>query len=118
VAESGTAGLPGRVVLADRVLVKVARQAAATASGVGGRRLAGTRLPDVDVELAGQRARVRASVAAAWPEPAADVAARVRDAVRSELERVVGVSVDDVVVTVAAVVPPGASSGQGERRVR
>jgi uncharacterized alkaline shock family protein YloU len=118
VAESGTAEIPGRVVLEDRVLVKVARHAAATASPAAGRRITGDRLPDVEVELAGQRARVHARVAAAWPEPAADVAARVRDAVRAELERLVGVSVDDLVVTVAAVVRAGTSGGQGERKVR
>lgn len=111
-------GLPGRVVLEDRVLVKVARHAAATASRTGGSRIRGGKLPEVEVELAGQRARVRARVAAVWPEPAADVAARVRDVVRSELERHVGVSVDDLVVTVTAVEPGGASDHQREREVR
>lgn len=115
-AETGTADLPGRVVLKDRVLVKVARHAAATASRASGRRLTGNRLPDVDVDVSGRRARVRARVAATWPEPAADVAARVRDAVRTELERLVGVSVDDLVVTVASVVHAAADGG--ERRVR
>ncbi len=110
--------LPGRVVFEDRVLVKVARQAAATASRAGGSRLAGDKLPDVEVELAGHRARVRARVASVWPEPAADVAARVRDAVRSDLERHVGVSVDDIVVTVAAVVPRETNGRQGERKVQ
>jgi uncharacterized alkaline shock family protein YloU len=118
VAEEGTGALPGKVVLEDRVLVKVARHAAATASHSTGPRLTRTKLPDVEVEVAGQRARVRAWVAAAWPEPAADVAARVRDAVRGELERLVGVSVDDLVVTVAAVLPEGANGSQDERRVR
>ncbi|WP_277210040.1 hypothetical protein [Isoptericola croceus] len=117
-ADSGAGGLPGRVVLEDRVVVKVARQAAATASCAVGSRLTGNKLPDVEVELAGQRARVRARVAAEWPEPAEDVAARVRDAVRGELERDVGVSVDDLVVTVAAVVPGRASGRQSERTVR
>ncbi|WP_206074649.1 hypothetical protein [Antribacter gilvus] len=112
---AGTAEIPGRVVLKDRVLVKVAQHAAAEASQAGVRRGA-RRLPDVDVEVAGQRARVRTRVAATWPEPAADVAARVRDAVRGELQRLVGVSVDDLVVTVAAVAP--GAGREAERRVR
>ncbi|MFD6135558.1 hypothetical protein [Isoptericola sp. NPDC060257] len=104
----------GRVTVADRVVVKVAQQAAAGASTPVRGGLAGTDLPHVDVELAGTRARVRAHVASTWPEPAGDVAARVRDALRDELERLVGVHVDDLVVTVADVRPP-ADEG---RRVR
>ncbi|MFI2105315.1 hypothetical protein ACH436_18635 [Isoptericola sp. NPDC019693] len=108
------ADVAGRVTMADRVVVKVAQQAAAGASTPVRGGLAGTDLPHVDVELAGARARVRARVASTWPEPAADVAARVRDTLREELERLVGVHVDDLVVTVADVRPPAAEG----RRVR
>jgi uncharacterized alkaline shock family protein YloU len=96
----------GRTTIADRVVVKVARRAAAGVSTVVPGGLVGSALPAVEIQLAGLRARVRARVASTWPEPAADVAARVRDAVRGELERIVGVRVDDLVVTVAAVRPP------------
>jgi uncharacterized alkaline shock family protein YloU len=57
--------------------------------------------------------RVAARVAGTWPEPAADVAARVAGAVRAELEGLVGVRVDDVLVTVEAVV----AAAEARRRV-
>jgi uncharacterized alkaline shock family protein YloU len=107
-------GWPGRTTIADRVVAKVARHAAAGASTVVSGGLVGSDLPQVDVDVAGTRARVRARVASTWPEPAADVAARVRDAVRSQLERIAGVRVDDLVVTVAAVRSPEPET----RRVR
>lgn len=105
-AASAPEGSPGRTTIADRVVVKVARHAAAGASTVVSGGLVGSDLPQVDVEIAGLRARVRARVASTWPEPAAEVAARVRDAVRRELERVAGVRVDDLVVTVTSVRSP------------
>lgn len=113
-ASTTIGGRPGRTTIADRVIAKVARHAAAGASTVVSGSLVGSDLPQVDVDVAGTRARVRARVASTWPEPAADVAARVRDAVRSQLERIAGVRVDDLVVTVAAVQSPE----PGKRRVR
>lgn len=106
--------LPGRTTVAERVVARVAQHAAAQVSTVilGG--LTETGLPRVDVELAGQRARMRIHVASTWPEPTADVAMRVRDAVSGALERNVGVHVDDLVVTVTAVRPPMPA----DRRVR
>ncbi|HYQ73573.1 hypothetical protein [Cellulomonas sp.] len=103
----------GRVTIADRVVARVAHRAAARASTPVRRGPVGTDLPHVDVEVAGRRVRVAARVAGAWPEPAADVAARVAGAVRAELEGLVGVRVDDVLVTVEAVV----AATEARRRV-
>ncbi|MCG7284539.1 hypothetical protein MHY85_00965 [Cellulomonas sp. ACRRI] len=94
----------GRVTIADRVVARVARRAAERASTPVRHGPVGRDLPRVDVEVAGRRVRVAARVAGTWPEPAADVASRVAAAVRGELEALVGVRVDDVLVTVEAVV--------------
>lgn len=109
-----SAACPGRTTLADRVVVRVAQYAAAQVSTVVRGGLGETGLPRVEVQLAGHRARVRVRVASTWPEPAADVAMRVRDAVRDALDRLVGVRTDDLVVTVTAVQPPRPA----DRRVR
>ncbi|MGF0115037.1 hypothetical protein ACQFYA_01765 [Promicromonospora sp. Marseille-Q5078] len=113
-ADEADVRVAGRVTVADRVVVKVAQHAAAGASTRVRGGLSGPDLPQVEVELAGRRARVRVRVASTWPEPAAQVAGRVRDAVRTELGRLAGVEVDDLMVTVAAVQPPAAEV----RRVR
>lgn len=94
----------GRVTIADRVVARVARYAAGRTSTPVHRSVVGADLPHVDVDVAGRRVRVTARVAGSWPEPAAALASRVAGAVRSSLEEIVGVQVDDVLVVVEAVV--------------
>ncbi len=102
----------GRVTIADRVVARIARRAAEHASTRVHRNV-GTDLPRVEVEVAGHRVRVEARVAASWPEPAAAAASRVAGAIREALEGLVGVRVDDVLVTVEAVV----ATAEPRRRV-
>lgn len=98
----------GRVTVADRVAARVAARAAGQVSTPVRRGPTGTDLPHVDVDVAGNRVRVAARVAGTWPEPAAAVAGRVADAVRTALGDLVGLQVDDVLVTVEAVVAASA----------
>lgn len=104
----------GSLTVADRVLEKIARH---TATGVAGVAPAGAttgRLggalgrgyPSADVELAGTRATVSLEIATLWPHPAAQVAGRVADAVRSRLHELADVEVDAVAVSVADVARP------------
>lgn len=110
-------GTRGRLVVSERAVARIAeaaalvpgtrrtgaahpKTAAATVSGVVDGVL-GRSYPDVDATVAGRRARVRVEVAAVWPHPAPQVAARVRDAVGEALNRLAGMTVDDVSVVVA-----------------
>ncbi|WP_432544016.1 hypothetical protein [Kineococcus sp. SYSU DK002] len=118
----------GRLVVADRVVVRVAAAAAAAVPGsvrtqdaradrTGADRSVGTRVgtavgtavdsvlnrsyPVAECTRAGNRVRVGVQVAAQWPTPAADLAARVRAEVVDQLSRLAGVVVDSCDVTVA-----------------
>ncbi|WP_432513212.1 hypothetical protein [Kineococcus sp. SYSU DK001] len=118
----------GRLVVADRVVVRVAAAAAATVPGsvrtrdadaarTGADRSVGARVgarvgtavdsvlnrsyPVAECTRAGNRVRVGVQVAAQWPTPAADLAARVRTEVVDQLSRLAGVVVDSCDVTVA-----------------
>jgi uncharacterized alkaline shock family protein YloU len=115
VAETATAavlaepGDRGRLVVADRAVTRIAEAAAfvpgtARRSGVVGSVL-GRNYPDVSCTVAGRRARVGVEVAGVWPHPAPEIAARVRDAVRTALQEFAGLTVDDVSVVVADYLP-------------
>lgn len=115
----------GDLVIADRVLQRIAVVAAREVDGVapadGGSgalgRLFSSGYPAVEVDQAGSRVRVQVDVATLWPRPAAQVAGGVRDAVARRLGELAGVHVDAVTVTVRDVVRrrPGR---QQEARVR
>ncbi|NIZ92443.1 Asp23/Gls24 family envelope stress response protein [Kineococcus rubinsiae] len=114
------AGARGRLVVADRVVQRIAEAAAAGVDGVAPRTSSdgsltgnvttavggalGRTLPRASCVRAGSRVRVEIEVATLWPRPAAEVAARVRDRVAERLEALAGVRVDAVAVTVAKVV--------------
>ncbi|WP_432572093.1 Asp23/Gls24 family envelope stress response protein [Kineococcus sp. SYSU DK005] len=115
-------GQRGRLTVADRVAQRLAQAAAAEVPGsvrtdrdrsgggvgaavgsaVGG--ALGRAYPSADCTLAGNRVRVRVRVAAAWPVPAPDLAARVREQVTGRLTRLGGLVVDACDVTVATYV--------------
>ena len=108
-ADLADPGHRGRLVVADRVVEKVASIAAAevdgvvaSGSGLGG--LLGHRYPRADATIAGERARVHVEVAVSWPMPLAQVAAAVRQQVRRRLDELVGLAVDAVDVTAATLV--------------
>lgn len=107
------AGLRGRLVVADRVVERVATIAAAEVEGVvrsgsGLDRALGHQYPRAAATIAGDRAKVQVEIAIAWPYPLAEVSADVRRTVRSRLEGLVGLTVDAVDVTTAEIVnvPP------------
>lgn len=72
----------------------------------------GRRLPSVDTDLAGRRARLAVEIAISWPQSAAEVAAAVRTRVSQQVNRLTGVDVDAVDVTVAKIT----RGGRGEHR--
>jgi uncharacterized alkaline shock family protein YloU len=110
-------GQRGRLVVSERAVSRIAEAAAlvdgtrrtdagrprTTAGAVAGvvDDVLGRSYPDVDCTVAGHRARVRVEVAAVWPQPAPQVAARVRASVGEALARLAGMTVDDVSVVVA-----------------
>jgi uncharacterized alkaline shock family protein YloU len=130
------AGTRGRTDVADRVAERIATHAAAevrgsTRTGNGSGAAAtgtadqarkavsgavdsvlGRSLPSVDCTRAGDRVRVHVHVAAVWPTPAADLAASVRDHVRSQLQRLGGYTVDACDVTVDRYVLPHHDTGR------
>ena len=116
-AEPGTRG---RLVVADRVVEKVASIAAgevdgvvASGSGLGG--LLKHRYPRADATVAGDRARVHVEVAVSWPLPLAQVTAAVRQRVGLRLDELVGLAVDAVDVTAATVVTSSALPARSVR---
>lgn len=99
----------GRLHIADRVVEKVAEQAALDTRGVVGsgsalRRAVGRDYPKVRVEVAGGRVRITVDVAALWPLPLARTTADVRGAVTDRVQELVGLHVDSVDVHAARVV--------------
>lgn len=108
------AALPGETTVADRVIEKIARHAARQASPRTSGRVLGGGLPDVDVTLAGDRARVTARIAAPWGSPPSRTAAAAAERIRADLESYAQVNVDLVEISVAELV----QSVEHERRVR
>lgn len=89
----------------------IARRSAAGVDGVEVRsrgigRLMGRKSPSATTKTAGGHAFVDMNVALAWPTPASDTAAAVRDAVRTHLSALTGLPVRRVDVHVSAVPMP------------
>ncbi|CAA9359230.1 MAG: hypothetical protein AVDCRST_MAG72-2101 [uncultured Nocardioidaceae bacterium] len=118
---SGTdPGLRGELKIADRVVDKIASQAALGVSGVvssgtGLGKVVGRGLPKVEVTTRGRKTRVGVEIAVVWPNSAAEVARSVRSAVEESVTRYAGLSVLAVDVTVAKLGPP---STEARRRVQ
>jgi uncharacterized alkaline shock family protein YloU len=112
VAEPGTRGsLTIRQRAVERIVLAASLHADGTLRHGGGLgRLAGRDLPRADVDVAGDRVRVRLSIAAAWGVPLADLAARVRGDVVDALTTHSGLTVDAVAIHVDAVVTPHQTS--------
>jgi uncharacterized alkaline shock family protein YloU len=99
----------GRLHIADRVVERVAGQAARETDGIVavGSTLdgaVGRRYPKVDAEVAGGRVRITVEVATLWPIPLARATGDVRAAVTERVEHLVGLQVDSVDVHAAKVV--------------
>lgn len=118
-AEPDQAEERGTLVIADKVVERVAAIAAREIEAVtdrttGWQRPLTRNLPRATAKVAGGRARVLVDVAVSWPTPLASMAAQVRDHVQERVTTLTGVTVTAVDVTVADVVQPEAS----RKRVR
>ena len=104
----------GRLEIADRVVSKLARQAAREVSGVraesqtglGG--AIGRSLPSASADVAGDRVRIAVEIAVAWPTPLAEVTSQVRASVHERITELAGLHVDTVDVTATKIVHPPA----------
>ena len=112
--ERADAGARGSLQVTDKAVERIAQAAVSEVPGViaAGETTGtiatalGRAHPRVDVHVAGRRVRARVEVVTAWPRPAADVAAAVRDHVADRLHALADLDVDVVDVAVAKVVRP------------
>ena len=98
----------GRLVIADRVVERIATAAAGEVQGVASQgsgldQVLGHGYPKAKATVAGDRARVHVQIAVFWPHPLGQVCGQVRDEVRDRLTKLIGVRVDAVDVTAAKV---------------
>lgn len=117
-AEPGAdAALRGDLDVRTKALRHLVEQASRTVPGTvdhqAGLRLGGG-TPRAEVTFDGGALRVQVHVAAAWPARVTDLAAGVREQVRTEAERLTGLTVRSVDVTVEVVAP----TPETTRRVR
>lgn len=110
-AERGTLRVADRVV--ERVAGRASREVAGTVGqGPAWRRPARRTLPRAHAVVAGGRARIGVEIAATWPVPLSEVAARTRDHVARRVTDLTGTTVLAVDVTVVEVLHPGSASGR------
>jgi uncharacterized alkaline shock family protein YloU len=105
----------GRVIIADRVLERIATHAVTEVDDVGGvaRRLLGVRLgengadtaPRVEAHVDGKLATLRMSVSVVYPAPVRQVARRVREHVSQRLAEITGLEIRQVDIDVATLIP-------------
>lgn len=103
-------GQRGRLVVKDRVVERIAEQAATETAGVvhhasGLAKVTGRDLPRTDVTIAGTHVRAHVEIAVAFPQSLPAVAAAVRDHVTAQLTTLAGLTVGAVDVSVPAIVP-------------
>jgi uncharacterized alkaline shock family protein YloU len=110
----------GRITVADRVVTKIAAQAAgenpdagAAASRVLGRAVPGAghlgvrgtdldALPKTTVQVDGSKAYVHLEITVRWPASIAEVTGQVRAHVRERVRELAGLEVDEVHIVVAS----------------
>lgn len=114
---------PGRLVIADRVVERVATYAAAEVDGVASigsalERAVGRAYPKADAHIAGDRVRLSIDVAVVWPASLPQVATAVRQHVHDQITALVGLHVDAVDVTTAKVVHAADAHAAPSRRVQ
>jgi uncharacterized alkaline shock family protein YloU len=117
----------GRLVLADKVVEKVAGQAASEVPGVlgreggvlgvGGHADTGAR-PAVDVDLGHDSADLSLAVGVAYPGSVRQVTSRLRDHVARRVEALTGVSVHRVDVDVRFLHVPGVGDENDKEGLR
>jgi uncharacterized alkaline shock family protein YloU len=105
-------GRRGSLLIKDRAVQRIAEAAALSVTGVAPAEKStnavnaalGRAYPRVDCDVAGGRVRAELEIVGVWPTPAPLLAARVRDTVTEQLERLAGLTVDAVDVTIAKIV--------------
>lgn len=115
-------GGPGRLTIADRVVEKIASQAANEVDRATGapRRVLGVhvggddRAPQVDAHVDGGIATVSIVMSVAWPSPVREVTRRVRAQVTERLADLAGITRAQVDIRVSAL----SAETTTERRVR
>ena len=114
-ADGGTAtsepGTRGRLTVRERVVEQISVRTAAQVPGTVAHATAMDKvirsaLPRAEVALAAGHVHATVHIAVAWPHPAADIAARVREEVTYQLGTLTGLIVDGVDVSIDAVLPP------------
>lgn len=100
----------GRLEIAERAVVKVARQVANEVAGVGGHSggvlgIGGqadlSARPEVDVQLSGRTATMRVTVGLAYPAPLRQMTERIREHIMARVPTLTGIDVHRVDIEVA-----------------
>jgi len=110
-------GERGNLIIKDRAVQRIAEAAALSVSGVVPAAQStntlnaalGRAYPRVDCEVAGGRVRAEVEIVGLWPTPAPQLGARVRQTVTDQLQRLAGLRVDAVDVTIAKMIRTAAA---------
>lgn len=105
-------GRRGSLQIKDRAVQRIAEAAALSVAGVAPadkstnavNNALGRGYPRVDCDVAGGRVRAELEIVGVWPTSAPLLAGQVRDTVTDQLERLAGLTVDAVDVTIAKVI--------------
>lgn len=112
---AGAAEEPGRrgsLLIKDRAVQRIAEAATLQVPGVVPAEKStnalnaalGRAYPRVDCEVAGGRVRAGVEIVGRWPTPAPQLGAQVRAAVTDQLQRLAGLRVDAVDVTITKII--------------
>jgi len=110
-------GQRGNLIIKDRAVQRIAEAAALSVPGVVPAAQStntlnaalGRAYPRVDCEVAGGRVRAEVEVVGLWPTPAPQLGAQVRQTVTDQLQRLAGLRVDAVDVTIAKMIRTAAA---------
>ena len=110
-------GERGNLIIKDRAVQRIAEAAALSVPGVVPAAQStntlnaalGRAYPRVDCEVAGGRVRAEVEIVGLWPTPAPQLGAQVRQTVTDQLQRLAGLRVDAVDVTIAKMIRAAAA---------
>ncbi len=110
-------GARGNLIIKDRAVQRIAEAAALSVPGVVPAAQStntlnaalGRAYPRVDCEVAGDRVRAEVEIVGLWPTPAPQLGAQVRQAVTDQLQRLAGLRVDAIDVTIAKMIRAAAA---------
>jgi uncharacterized alkaline shock family protein YloU len=110
-------GERGSLIIKDRAVQRIAEAAALSVPGVvptaqstnALNAALGRAYPRVDCEVAGGRVRAEVEIVGLWPTPAPQLGAQVRQTVTDQLQRLAGLRVDAVDVTIAKMIRSAAA---------